>query len=213
MGAMSATIISPEKSAAPLGSVPPKRRLRPRRFLWNLEIYHRAIDAGVFENDPHVELLNGELIRTVPENPPHVIALELAHSEAARVFGLLHCHVRTQHPITVPPNSEPEPDICVVKGSIRDYTAKHPAPDDIYLLIEISYSTLAYDRTIKARIYTRAGIAEYWILNVSERCLEVYRSPRSGAYPDPVIYDETMSLLPLNAPPSAVPILIADLLP
>ena len=190
-----------------------KRFFRPRRFLWSVEKYHHAIEAGIFDEEAHIELLDGEIIETMPEKPPHVTALKLVSIVLAQTFHLMDAHISSQHPVTVPPHSEPEPDVAVLRGGVRAYATQHPQPDDVLLLVEVSVSTLASDRTIKARIYARAKIAEYWILNVSARTLEVYRNPQNGVYPAPVIYDETMHVLPLNAPPSAASIAVSDLLP
>ena len=188
-------------------------RHRTRRFLWTVDNYHRAIDAGLFDENRRVELINGEIISKMSQNPPHVRSLARASSAIVRVLVLVDCYLRAQAPVTLRPKSEPEPDICIAKGNGDEYANRHPSPDEILLLVEVSDTTLRYDQTEKSRIYARAGIAEYWILNLNARTLEVYRNPQNGAYPTPTIYDETMSLLPLAAPPSASPITVADLLP
>ena len=180
---------------------------------WTLKKYHHAIDAGVFNDDPRLQLIKGTLYRTRPATPSHATITRLFQLELERTFAAKVAFVGGRYPVTIPPNSEPEPDIAVVRGVIHDYSQHHPGPGDILLAVEVSDATLTTDRSIKAPLYAEAGIAEYWILDLNARALEVYRNPVNGVYSVPTRHDETASVLPLAAPPDAAPVAVTDLLP
>lgn len=137
--------------------------------------YHQLIRAGVLTEDDPVELLEGWIIQKMPRNPPHDGTLAVT-SEYLR--GLLPAgwHIRVQCAVTLP-DSEPEPDVALVRGGVRDYMTLHPGPADIALIVEVSDSLLGRDRTEKLRIYARAGIAIYWIINLVDAQVEVYTDP------------------------------------
>lgn len=141
--------------------------------------YHAAIRAGVFTDDDPIELLEGVLVLKMAKNPPHVIALaKLLRALAAHVPG--GWSVRSQDPITLD-DGEPEPDLTVIRGSAEDYPDRHPGAGDVALVVEVSDSTLDRDRGIKLRSYARAGVPVYWIVNLVDRCVEVYTSPDASA--------------------------------
>jgi len=141
--------------------------------------YHTALRAGVFEEGDPIELLEGLMVQKMPKKPPHVVAL-------ARLLRALTPHIpaawstRSQDPITLE-DGEPEPDLAVILGRAEDYLARHPGPADIALVIEVSDTTLDRDRGIKLRSYARAGLPAYWIVNLVDRCVEVYTSPDAAA--------------------------------
>jgi Uma2 family endonuclease len=156
----------------------------------SLDDYHWLIERGYFERDPiladPVELIDGYLTEMSPNHPPHA-------STVSRLSDLLwlalheRAVLRTQSPVTLTgQQSEPESDIAVVKPPHRRYTKQHPDAEDIHLLCEVADSSLAYDRKVKLDLYARAGIREYWIVNLNDRVVEVYRQPvtvdRSAAY-------------------------------
>lgn len=146
---------------------------------WTLADYHAMIDAGLLVNR-RIELLNGFIIEMPPEGPDHADlstdAIELLIGEANGRY-----RVRPAKPIAIAgSNSEPEPDIAVVKP--QSYRKSHPTPEDIYLLIEFSKSSLAYDTEDKRRTYAAAGIQEYWVVNLRNQQLIVYRNPSGGDY-------------------------------
>lgn len=142
--------------------------------------YHRMIETGILDEDEHVELLEGVIARMSPQNDPHGFALEeLTHLLVPLVQG--RYRVRIQSPVTLGDRSEPEPDVAIVPPrSVRG----RGHPTSALLVIEISESSLRKDRIVKGRIYSRAGIPEYWIVNLVERCIEIYRDPdaEAGAY-------------------------------
>ena len=108
--------------------------------------------------------------------------------------------VRMQDPIALDDNSEPEPDIAVVRIDPFDYATHHPTPSEVYLIIEVADSSLTFDREIKAKAYARSGIADYWVLNVGDRQLHVFREPAVDGYQSEVILAETASISPLEFP-------------
>ena len=152
--------------------------------------YHWLISCGFFERDPilsdPVELIDGYLVEMSPNHPPHASTV---NQLSAAFLLALHGRavIRTQSPITLQEQqSEPEPDVAVAKPPDRQYTKRHPGPEDIFLVCEVADSSLAYDRRVKLDLYARAGIHEYWIVNLNDRVVEVYRQPvtvgRRAAY-------------------------------
>jgi Uma2 family endonuclease len=141
----------------------------------SIEQYHAMIQAGILTDDDPVELLEGLLVFKMAKNPPHRLATGLTRTALENILPP-GWYVDSQEPITLQ-NSEPEPDIAVIRGDRRQYPDRHPGAEDIAMIIEISDSTLQRDRTIKKRIYARAGIPFYWIVNLAESQVEVYSQP------------------------------------
>jgi Uma2 family endonuclease len=133
------------------------------------------IRSGILTEDDPVELLEGWIIYKMPKNPPHRAATKLTRNALEEIVPS-GWYVDAQEPITVE-DSEPEPDVVIVRGNTRDYLDRHPGSQDIALIVEIADSTLERDRTFKKRIYARAGIPVYWIINLPEQQLEVYTEP------------------------------------
>jgi Uma2 family endonuclease len=144
-----------------------------RRF--SVAEYHRMIAAGILTEDDNLELLEGYLVHKMTRSPRHDGTLQLLYAALSRHLSSDWC-IRIQCAITLG-DSEPEPDGAVVRGDERSYLARHPAPYDIGVVIEVADSTLSADRIDKGRIYARAGIVCYWIVNLSERQIEVYTAP------------------------------------
>lgn len=150
-----------------------------RRF--SVEEYHRLILDGYFGEDERVELLEGWIVPKMTRNPAHDVAIDLAQ-EVLRGLVPEGWRVRGQSAVTMP-DSEPEPDLAVVRGRARDYRDRHPGPDDMALVVEVADSSLGRDRGLKRKIYARAGVPAYWIVNLVDRTVEVYSEPEeSGAY-------------------------------
>jgi Uma2 family endonuclease len=144
-----------------------------RRF--SVPEYHKLIEIGMLSEDDNLELLEGYLVLKMARNPPHDSAIQLGQERLSNVLPV-GWRIPVQSAITLP-DSEPEPDIAVVRGNARTYVAHHPTPADIGLVVEASDSTLAGDRTDKGRIFARAGIVCYWIVNLLDRQVEVYTQP------------------------------------
>jgi Uma2 family endonuclease len=151
-----------------------------RRF--SVAEYHKLIDLGILTEDDNLELLEGYLIHKMSRNPPHDSTLQLLQETLPGLLPKGWC-VRFQSAITLS-DSEPEPDGAIVRGNARTYANRHPIPADVGLVIEVADSTLPIDRADKARIYARAGIVCYWIINLADRQVEVYTAP-SGPTPSP----------------------------
>jgi Uma2 family endonuclease len=161
--------------AAPGTPAPPPEPVR--RF--TVDEYHRMIHLGILKEDDPVELLEGWIVAKMPRNPPHDVAVAL--TQAALSAALPQAWIcRGQSAVTTI-DSEPEPDIAVVRGPIRRYVTNHPGPADLGLVVEVADSTLARDRTLKARLYARAIIPIYWIVNIPDRQIEVYSDPIGAA--------------------------------
>jgi Uma2 family endonuclease len=151
-----------------------------RRF--TVAEYHNLIRMGILTEDDNLELIEGYLVHKMSRNPPHDSTLLRLNNWLVRTLpaGWL---VRIQSAITLP-DSEPEPDGAIVRGDERTYDPRHPGPADFGIVIEVSDTTLAGDRDDKARMYARAGIPEYWIINLVDRQVEVYSAPSGpGATP------------------------------
>jgi Uma2 family endonuclease len=159
--------------------------VRPAPTLYRLSVaqYQDMIRVGVLREDEKVELLEGLLVEKMTRNPPHDTALMLVQAalNAQLPSGWL---TRIQCAVTSA-DSVPEPDVAVVLGPPRRYLRAHPSPADIALVVEISDTSLDFDRTDKLRIYARARIPVYWIVNLPDRCVEVYTQPRGGRSPLP----------------------------
>jgi Uma2 family endonuclease len=182
---------------------------------WTREEYEHMVAGGVFSPSDHVELLDGEILAMTPQGSAHATAVGLVESALRPHFAAGH-HLRTQRPFALDDKSEPEPDVVVVPGGLREYRNAHPTT--AVFLVEVSDTTLLYDRTHKARAYARAGIPEYWVMNLPDGVLEVYRDPNPApGTPLGWVYRTTRTLgpsdtiTPLAAPNTQVP--IRDLLP
>jgi hypothetical protein len=153
----------------------------PTDFIWRLSVdqYHEMIRAGILTDDDPVELLEGWLVYKMPKNPPHRIATRLTRASLERII-VAGWYVESQEPITTE-DSEPEPDVGVVRGDTRQYMDRHPGPQDLALVVEVSEATLQRDRGWKKRLYAQANIPVYWIVNLIDRQVEVYTDPTGPA--------------------------------
>jgi Uma2 family endonuclease len=178
--------------------------------LWTRDEYYRLGDKEVFRPDERTELLDGRIIRKVTMNPPHTSAVRRVLKALQISFGDGFV-ISGQSALNLSTRNDPEPDAMVSVGALGDYDLRHPTPAETLLVVEVSDSTLREDRHYKAGLYARADIAEYWIVNINARTLEVRRQPLDGEYMSVDVYAETESVAPLAAPNS--PVSVADLLP
>lgn len=201
-----------EISADVLGVGAPVVPLGPatlRRF--TVDQYHRMIEANIIGENDRVELVDGWIVEMSPIGPPHMTCVSLL---AAALQERLPrgWTVRVQGPVTLA-NSEPEPDIAIVRGSIRDYVRRHPSGDDIGLIIEVADTSLQLDRQQKLPQYAAAGIPEFWIVNLIDRCVETYRKPVGLRYETHQV-TAADGFVKLNLPGSdSVTISVAEILP
>jgi Uma2 family endonuclease len=171
---------------------------------WTRIEYERLIDLGVFQPGDPIELIGGELLVAEPQGAPHYTSIRKTARVLERAFGP-SWDVRTQGPMGLDDESEPEPDVAVVPGRPEDYGSAHPSRAD--LVVEVSESSLAFDRGHKGSVYARAGILDYWIVNLVDRVLEVYREPAPDAaapfgasYARRDVLDSSRQVSPLAAP-------------
>jgi Uma2 family endonuclease len=186
----------------------------PTRY-WTRAEYDRLVAIGFFGEDEPIELLGGQLVLREPQQTPHATAVRLVDEALRRAFGP-GWDVRAGLPIALDGESEPEPDVCVVSGGPRDYRDAHPSRP--VLIVEVALSSLAIDRHVKGALYARAGLSDYWIVNLPERRLEVYRRPvadtgaRHGwGYADAAVLRAGESVSPLARPQASVA--VTDVLP
>ena len=143
-------------------------------YRFTVEEYRRLGAARVLNEGQGVELLEGWIVQKMNLNPPHSVSVKLCDSLISRMLPP-QWHTRVQDAIQTD-DSQPEPDLAIVRGAIRDYAQHHPAPGDIALLIEVADSSLPRDR-YKCRIYGKAGVPIYWIINLDDRRIEIYTEP------------------------------------
>jgi Uma2 family endonuclease len=181
---------------------------QPRR--WTVDEYYRAAEAGILRPDERLELIEGEIYCMSPQNRRHRAAILLAQSAFQAAFGEGWV-VLVQMPLTLAPHSEPEPDLAVVRGTPRDLIAR--SFDEAALVVEVSDTTLRFDRRRKAALYARAAVPEYWVLNLRDRVLEVHRAPdmATGKYRTITRHREDEYVSPLAATGASVA--VRDLLP
>jgi Uma2 family endonuclease len=186
-----------------------------RTYRWTRRAYGRLIDEGILCEDDPIELLDGLLVVKEPRDTPHTTAIDLVSAVLRTAFGP-EWLVRAQAPMAADRWSEPEPDVYVVPGGPRDYLPEHPTRP--VLIVEVAQGSLRLDRTRKAAIYARAGVEDYWIVNLVDRQLEVRREPtrlesprRRWDYRSIVTLGPNETVTPLAAPTARIS--VADLLP
>lgn len=170
--------------------------------IWRLSVarYHQMVAAGVITPDDRVELLEGILVPKRSKSPPH----RIANGKTRRALEAIlpqGWYLDTQEPVTLD-DSEPEPDLAVIRGRTEDYTARHPIAAEVPLIIEVADSSLRRDREDKRRIYARNAIAVYWIVNVADRVIDVFTGP-SGPVLTPD-YAKTTTYRPGDSVPVVV---------
>jgi Uma2 family endonuclease len=159
------------------------------------------LEASGLLDQESLELVEGELISKMGKKRPHVSSFKRLHEWLVHVFGWRF--VDAEAPIDVAPEdnptSEPEPDLIVLRQDDSHFTS-NPQPQDLRLVVEIAHTSLSFDLKVKAALYARAGVPEYWVLDVAGRRLLVHRNPQSGTYMDVAAYSEHESVSPLAAP-------------
>lgn len=173
---------------------------------WSIDDYHQMVEAGILR-DRKVELLQGEIVEMPPEKPIHyATANEGSHYLSRLLKG--KADVRFNGPITLT-DSEPEPDIAVVKIRESRYRDRHPTPEDIYWVIEVAQSSQKKDLEVKREIYAAAGIPEYWVIDLSAQQLIVFRRPEQGEYRDrQVVNQGTLTSFAFSEEPISVETLL-----
>lgn len=193
-----------------LAAVLPELAFSPDRKRWTREEAQKISELFPLAR---YELIQGELIDKMGQNPPHALVIAILTELLSRAFP---GRVRIQSSIGLPePDchySEPEPDVVLLRRNVREFSDRHPGPDDIALLIEVADSTLDTDRSVKSRLYARAGIAEYWIIDIPNRRTFVCRRPAGDEYLSVEILASGEPLEPLAGGPDH-PLTLDSLLP
>jgi Uma2 family endonuclease len=166
---------------------------------WTVDDYHRMISSGILTPDDRVELLDGQIVEMAPQDPPYASRIDDGGDYLKALFAN-RAKVRVQLPITLAPGSEPEPDFAIVRIDENRYRDRHPQPQDVLLLIEVADSTLRRDRTYKADIYAKAGIGEYWIVDIKKRQVVVLQDPQAGVYQSERTFTQNDQIAPLLLP-------------
>lgn len=192
---MSITLLDEVRSGTPLSLVP-----------ITVDQYELMIDTGILQDGDPIELLDGLLVRKdrstrgesqVTHHPRHALLISRLQRLLMLPSEAAGWHVQIQLPVTLSNINAPEPDIAVVRGTEEDYTDRHPGPADLQLVIEVADSSLGIDRSTKQRLYSTAGIPQYWVVNLPEARVEVYAQPdpASGTYAQQIVYGvgETIS--------------------
>ena len=143
---------------------------------FTIDEYNRLAELGFFHEDDRVELIKGEIIPMAAKGTLHSTFSRRLIRELSKLITN-QATLQSQDPIIIPPNSEPEPDVAILKNKDDDYLNSHPAAQDLLLLIEIADSSLKYDQEVKLPLYAQAGVTDYWIFNLIENCLETYNQP------------------------------------
>ncbi|MEQ1484506.1 Uma2 family endonuclease [Methyloglobulus sp.] len=155
--------------------------VNPTKHLTNLDEWRRLGEANIFPPESRVELINGEILDMAPigfNHSGHINRLNMLLTKLAPVQVI----ASIQNPLQLGDLSEPEPDFMLLKPNADFYSSRHPVADDVLLLIEVADSSLAYDQNQKLRLYALHNVPEYWLLNLNDVCLEVYRKPNGEVY-------------------------------
>jgi Uma2 family endonuclease len=170
----------------------------PRR-LFTVEEYHRMAEAGILGADERVELIEGEVVQMAPIGPRHVGCV----INATRLFITRlgdRAVVSPQNPVVIRPRSEPQPDLLVLRPRAVSYSRELPGSPDVLLAVEVADTTVRFDRIVKARLYARAGIAEFWLFLATDDALEVYREPGADGYASVTVHGPGQMVSPLAFP-------------
>ncbi len=193
-----AILAEPQPASVPLLDDGPPRKKWTRAECEALEAA-AILDPWQVER---LELVEGELIDRMPKKRPHSNSTWTLCQWLVAIFGW--DYIQMEVPIDVAPQdnetSEPEPDLVVLTSPVQTFRTANPQPEDLRLVVEVASSTLRFDCSVKAALYARAGIVEYWVLDVNGRGFLVHRDPRQGVYGSVIAYTENESVAPLAAP-------------
>lgn len=167
--------------------------------LFTVQDYHQLVATGILKPDERVELLGGQLFQMAPKGTAHSAAMTRIERVLTQCLGA-RALLRWQDPVQLDDFSEPEPDVAVVRQDANDYEDHHPTPAEIFWLMEVADTTLMRDREIKAPLYSRSQIPEYWLVNIPGRCLHVFREPGPAGYGREWVLTAKETLAPLALP-------------
>jgi Uma2 family endonuclease len=175
----------------------------PMRRRFTIEEYEKMVETGILARDDRVELIDGEIVEMSPIGDPHAaFVTNLTHLLVSRIGE--RARVRVQGPVRVPPRSKPQPDLVVLRS--RSYVREGATTGDVLLVIEVADTSLQYDSVVKLRLYARAGIPEYWIVDANAETLDVYRSPSGDLYAEHRRLSRGETVTPLAFLDAVIPI-------
>jgi Uma2 family endonuclease len=172
---------------------------------WTVQEYAHLSELGILDSNERTELLAGKIVIMTAKGTPHVIALQLIASSLQDQLNNTAL-IRTQDPILLDNFSEPEPDLAIVSGKILDYADRHPSPENIYLVVEVADSTLKKDCEVKDKLYARSNISDYWVVDVKNRQVHIFRTPTPTGYASHLILSDSQIISPLAFPAIVLPI-------
>ena len=155
--------------------------LQVPKHLFNIDEYYRMYEAGIFSEDDRVELIDGEIVEMSPIGSEHAACVLRLNTLLSRLVGT-QALVNVQSPVKVSSHSEPQPDIALLVPRDDFYARAHPEPAEVLLIVEVADTTLSYDRDIKSLLYARAGIPEFWLVDLPGEAIEIYTEPLKGRY-------------------------------
>ncbi len=167
---------------------------------WTVQDYHRMNELEIIDPNERTELIAGQITIMVAKGTPHVLALRVLASELEALLVNQPVFVSTQDPIHLDDFSEPEPDLAIIKGNMFDYADRHPQPANIYLVVEVASSTLKQDCEIKDKLYAKASIADYWVIDITNYQVHIFRDPTPTGYTSHLILTAPQTISPLAFP-------------
>lgn len=170
---------------------------------WTRADFNRMAEAGILGDEENVELIEGEILVMSKEGPLHVAIIGALADELRASFGPSYW-IRYGNPFVIDDSSEPQPDLLVVPGSPREWQKRHPEPEDSSLVVEVSDSSLNFDLGRKCRVYARAGVLEYWVIDIPNQRVHVFRDPARGRFRSETRHGTGESLKPLRGAGPAV---------
>ncbi len=154
-------------------------------------------ELDILDPGERTELIAGQIVLITSKGTPHVLTLRLLATALDNLLSNQPVFVSTQDPIHLDDYSEPEPDLAIIRGTVLDYTDRHPRPSDIHLVVEVADSTLKQDCEIKDKLYAQGGIADYWVVDLKNRQIHIFRNPTPTGYTSHLILSEPSEISPL----------------
>ncbi len=171
-------IFSPYNHITPMST---SFELGYKKHLTHIDEWRKMADAGVFSSDSRIELINGEILEMSPIGSQHSGCINRLNHLLSRTISD-QAIISIQNPLDLGDFSQPQPDLMLLKPSADYYASQHPKADDVLLLIEVADSSLPFDQNQKLQLYALHGVSEYWLINLTKPCLEIYRKPGDGVY-------------------------------
>ena len=174
----------------------------PSRYKLSIEDYHKLGAAGILGEDSRVELIEGDLIEMAPIGITHMRCVNRLNRLLMQAVGDAAI-VSVQNPVTLPPRSEPQPDVALLKPA-ADQADHVPHPADVLLIVEVADTTLNYDRRTKLPLYARAGIVEVWIVDVQGQTIETFSAPTDTGYARTAVHRRADTVTPIQVPAASI---------